>query len=78
MALTLFLVFQAFLLFANSVTILHEQRFLDKVGLSEEATQHDQGIKRQIAQLLKAIRLVMPVPLVIMNTLTMIALMLVG
>lgn len=39
MALTLFIVFQAFLLFANSVTILHEQRFLDKGMSSMHATR---------------------------------------
>jgi len=78
MGLTLFVVFQALLLFANSLAVLHEQRFLNKVGLSEDDVALDQGIKRQIVQLLKAVRIVMPVPLIVVNAVTVVALLLVG
>lgn len=78
MVLTLSIMFQSALLFVNAFAVLHEQRFLNKIGLSEEAVALDNGIKRQVVNLLKAVRLVMRIPLVVVNTLVIIGLLLLG
>lgn len=55
---TLGMVFKSLLLVVNACAILHEDRFLRKVGFSEEAAALDgQGMKMQIVNLLKAFRL---------------------
>jgi len=48
------------------------------VGLSEEAVALDQGVKRQIAHLLKAFRIVMRVPLIVVNIVTIVFLLIAG
>lgn len=55
---TLGMVFKSLLLVVNACAILHEDRFLRKVGFSEEGAALDgQGMKMQIVNLLKAFRL---------------------
>ncbi|OSX76033.1 hypothetical protein BU14_0209s0025 [Porphyra umbilicalis] len=75
---SLTIMFQATLLFVNAFAVLHEQRFLNKVGLSEEAVALDNGVKRQVVNLLKAVRLVTRIPLIVVNSIVIVALMLLG
>ncbi|CAN8065377.1 unnamed protein product [Agarophyton chilense] len=49
-------VFKALLLLVNSMAILHEERFLNKVGWSEQQAAIEGGVKLQIVNLLKAFR----------------------
>lgn len=48
--------FKVILLLVNAMAVLHEERFLQKVGWSEHDAQIDGGVKLQIVSLLKAFR----------------------
>ena len=57
----LFTLLEAGLLVVNAVTVLHEERFLQKYGWTDD-TQHgfgDPGMKVQMFRLIKAVRTVM-------------------
>lgn len=70
-------IFKALLLLVNAMAILHEERFLRKVGWSEHDAAMDGGVKLQIVNLLKAMR-VLRLPIIIVNTVTVLVLLVVG
>eukprot|EP00871_Galdieria_phlegrea_P000515 jgi/Galph1/1464/GphlegSOOS_G138.1 len=71
MSFTLGTLLLATLLIANALAILNEERFLSKVGWSYEQTRLDaSGLKAQTSRLLYAFRVIMKVPLIILNILT--------
>ncbi|GJD08267.1 hypothetical protein Gasu2_25770 [Galdieria sulphuraria] len=79
MAFTLGSILLATLLTANALAILNEERFLSKVGWSYEQTRVDpSGIKAQISRLLYAFRVIMRVPLIVLNILTILVLLVIG
>lgn len=49
-------VFKAILLLVNAMAVLHEERFLRRVGWSEHDAALSGGVKLQIVNLLKAFR----------------------
>lgn len=83
MAITLWNLFEASLLVLNAICVLHEERFLAKIGWTSNA-QHVQGFgespsaKTRIITLIYSIRTVMRFPLVIVNILTLIVKLLFG
>ncbi|KAK4528090.1 hypothetical protein GAYE_SCF48G6024 [Galdieria yellowstonensis] len=79
MGLTLGSIVVATLLVANALAILHEERFLSKWGWGYEQTRMDPtSIKAQISRLLYAFRVIMRVPLIILNILTIVMLLILG
>mmetsp|Transcript_8981 Transcript_8981/g.20944 ORF Transcript_8981/g.20944 Transcript_8981/m.20944 type:complete len:82 (+) Transcript_8981:49-294(+) len=65
--------FLAGLLFLNSIAVLNEERFLAKHGWSTTATDvtmNPNSLKAKILAIIKAVRLVMMWPLIVLNTLT--------
>ncbi|PXF47056.1 Immediate early response 3-interacting protein 1 [Gracilariopsis chorda] len=77
MMLGLGTVFKALLLFVNAMAILHEERFLKRVGWSEQEAAIEGGVKLQIVNLLKAFR-VLRLPIVVVNSITVLVLLVVG
>ena len=77
MGLTLWNLFKAALLVTNSVAILNRQRFLQKHGLDNVGTIEPTGLKAQVAGLLQAVQY-LKVPLIGVNTLTIIFEMILG
>eukprot|EP00871_Galdieria_phlegrea_P000503 jgi/Galph1/1453/GphlegSOOS_G136.1 len=79
MSFTLGTLLLATLLIANALAILNEERFLSKVSWSYEQTRLDaSGLKAQISRLLYAFRVIMKVPLIILNILTILLLLIIG
>eukprot|EP00871_Galdieria_phlegrea_P000635 jgi/Galph1/1572/GphlegSOOS_G252.1 len=79
MSFTLGTLLLATLLIANALAILNEERFLSKVGWSYEQTRLDpSGLKAQTSRLLYAFRVIMKVPLIILNILTILVLLIIG
>ncbi|XP_073977679.1 immediate early response 3-interacting protein 1 [Rhodnius prolixus] len=82
MAFTLWRLFEATLLVLNAVCVLHEERFLAKIGWTTRG--HLQGFgevptaKTQLLNLIYSIRTVMRVPLIFINTITIIIKLLLG
>ncbi|PSN39489.1 Immediate early response 3-interacting protein 1 [Blattella germanica] len=82
MAFTLWNLFEATLLCLNAVCILHEERFLAKMGWG--ANQNIQGfgeqptIKSQILNLVRSIRTVTRIPLIFLNILTIVIKLILG
>ncbi|CAB3245018.1 unnamed protein product [Arctia plantaginis] len=80
--LTLWNLFEASLLCLNAVCVLHEERFMQKMGWG--ATGQNQGfedqssVKFQILNLVRSIRTVTRIPLIILNILTIIFKLLLG
>jgi len=73
---------EAFLLFTNSMAILHEERFLQKVGWGSDQGMggfgEAPGMKQQIITLVKSVRTVMRIPLIFLNIFTIVCLLLFG
>lgn len=72
MAFTLGNLLYVCVLLINAVAVLHEERFLARVGLSNAGnTQYSQGntssIKGQMVQLISAVRTLLRIPLIIVN-----------
>ena len=60
--------FVAGLLVANAAAVLSEERFLCKVGLGYEASRHEpQSVKKQIINLLYAVRVLLTIPIAALN-----------
>ena len=60
--------FVAGLLAANGAAILNEDRFLVKVGWGyEQSRSAPQSVKKQIINLLHAVRLLFTIPLMVLN-----------
>ncbi|GJQ14152.1 hypothetical protein GpartN1_g6020.t1 [Galdieria partita] len=79
MTLTLGSLILATLLTSNALAILNEERFLSKVGWSYEQTRLEpNSVKAQISRLLYAFRVIMRVPLIILNILTILVLLVIG
>ncbi|NXN78890.1 IR3IP protein, partial [Bombycilla garrulus] len=82
MAFTLYALLQASLLFVNAVAVLHEERFLRQVGWGNDqgigGFGEEPGIKAQLTNLIRSIRTVMRVPLIALNSITIILLLLFG
>ncbi|KAK7868542.1 hypothetical protein R5R35_004824 [Gryllus longicercus] len=82
MAITLWNLYEASLLCLNAICVLHEERFLAKIGWS--AHQNIQGfgeqptIKNQILNLVRSIRMVTRIPLIFLNILTIIVKLILG
>lgn len=73
MALTLWALLEAGLLVVNAICILHEQRFLSKVGwgVSDQIRGfggEQPGVKAQILNIIHSTRTVMRIPLIFVNS----------
>ncbi|KAG8456809.1 hypothetical protein GDO86_002555 [Hymenochirus boettgeri] len=82
MAFTLYTLLQAALLCVNAVAVLHEERFLSKIGWGADqgigGFGEEPGIKSQLVNLVRSVRMVMRVPLIILNAVTIVLLLLFG
>ncbi|XP_022129846.1 immediate early response 3-interacting protein 1 [Pieris rapae] len=80
--ITLWNLFEASLLCLNAVCVLHEERFMQKMGWGTNRQQQgfeDQStIKYQILNLVRSIRTVTRIPLIILNILTILFKLLLG
>ncbi|XP_008555846.1 immediate early response 3-interacting protein 1 [Microplitis mediator] len=76
MAFTLWTLFEATLLCLNAVCVLHEERFLNKIGWGAQQDIRGFGepptIKSQMLNLIRSIRTVARIPLIFLNILVMI------
>lgn len=70
-------IFKMLLLVANSMAVLHEERFLKKVGLSEHHMAMETGMKLQVITLLRACRL-LRFPILVINVVTILVLLVAG
>uniref|UniRef100_A0A3Q3XL83 Immediate early response 3-interacting protein 1 n=1 Tax=Mola mola TaxID=94237 RepID=A0A3Q3XL83_MOLML len=72
MAFALYTLIQAAILCTNAIAVLHEERFLSKMGWGIEqgvgGFGDDPGVKAQILNLIRSVRTVMRVPLIIVNS----------
>ncbi|XP_061874412.1 immediate early response 3-interacting protein 1 [Colius striatus] len=82
MAFTLYSLLQASLLILNAIAVLHEERFLRHVGWGSDQRiggfGEEPGIKAQLINLIRSIRTVMRVPLIVVNSITIVFLLLFG
>eukprot|EP00965_Chrysotila_dentata_P226305 6195317-Pleurochrysis_carterae.AAC.4 len=71
--------FVAVLLVANGAAVLNEERFLAKVGWGYEATRHEpQSVKKQIVNLMHAVRVFLTLPLMAINIVVIILKLILG
>lgn len=81
MALTLWALLEAGLLVVNAICVLHEQRFLAKVGWASDNARgfgEPQGAKAQILNIVHSTRTVMRIPLIFINGLVIVKKLLLG
>ncbi|XP_071450268.1 immediate early response 3-interacting protein 1 [Hetaerina americana] len=81
MAFTLWSLFEATLLCLNAVCVLHEERFLSKIGWGANQIQgfgEQPTAKSQILNLIRSIRTVMRIPLIFLNIVTIIVKLILG
>ncbi|XP_061585819.1 immediate early response 3-interacting protein 1-like [Cololabis saira] len=82
MAFTLYSLIQAAILCINAVAVLHEERFLSKIGWGVDqgvgGFGDEPGIKVQLMNLIRSVRTVMRVPLIGVNTVCIVLLLLFG
>ncbi|CAL1616784.1 unnamed protein product [Knipowitschia caucasica] len=82
MAFSLYSLIQAALLCVNAVAVLHEDRFLNKIGWGVDqgvgGFGDDPGIKTQMMNLVRSVRTVMRVPLIGVNSVCIVLLLLFG
>lgn len=73
MAFTLYSLLEAALLMLNAVCVLHEERFLAKVGwgTGQQGFGEDPGVKQQVMNLIRSVRTVMRIPLIGLNVIVM-------
>ncbi|XP_049871756.1 immediate early response 3-interacting protein 1 [Pectinophora gossypiella] len=79
--LTLWNLFEASLLCLNAVCVLHEERFMVKMGWGSTQNQgfEDQSsVKFQILNLVRSIRTVTRIPLILLNILTILFKLILG
>jgi len=73
MAFGLYSLLEAGLLVLNAICVLHEERFLAKVGWSSQANNQGfgeaPGVKAQILDIIRSVRTVMRIPLIFINIL---------
>ncbi|XP_045465849.1 immediate early response 3-interacting protein 1 [Harmonia axyridis] len=83
MAFTLWTLFEASLLVLNAICILHEERFLVKIGWSAKSPSvhgfgEQPGVKAQLLNLVHSIRTVARIPLILLNVLTILFKLILG
>jgi len=82
MGFSLYSLIEAALLFINAAAILHEERFLAKIGWGSDHSTggfgEEPGMKTQMINFIRSVRTVMRVPLIFMNCVTIICLLLFG
>ncbi|XP_015775190.1 PREDICTED: immediate early response 3-interacting protein 1-like [Acropora digitifera] len=81
MAFTFYSLLEASLLILNAIAVLHEERFLAKVGWGTDQLSgfgEERGTKHQIINLIHSIRTVMRIPLILLNSATILLLILMG
>ncbi|XP_797822.1 immediate early response 3-interacting protein 1 [Strongylocentrotus purpuratus] len=82
MAFGLYTLLEAALLCINAIAILNEERFLSKVGWGGDQSVggfgEEPGMKAQIINLIRSIRLVMRVPLIFLNAVTIVVKLILG
>ncbi|KAL7839111.1 hypothetical protein SRHO_G00257690 [Serrasalmus rhombeus] len=80
--MALFGLIQAAVLFSNAMAVLHEERFLAKIGWGVDRSVggfgEDPGIKAQLVNLVRSVRTVMRVPLIAVNSVCVVLLLLFG
>ncbi|XP_026461995.1 immediate early response 3-interacting protein 1-like [Ctenocephalides felis] len=80
--LTLWNLFEAGLLLLNAVCVLHEERFLAKVGWGANSAVQGFGeaptVKFQVMNLIRSIRTVTRIPLIFVNIATIIFKLILG
>jgi hypothetical protein len=74
MAFGLYSLLEAGLLVLNAICVLHEERFLAKVGWSSsqppgQGFTEARGVKHQILDIIRSVRTVMRIPLIFINLL---------
>ncbi|KAL6466171.1 hypothetical protein MHYP_G00263040 [Metynnis hypsauchen] len=73
---------QAAVLFTNAIAVLHEERFLAKIGWGVDQSVggfgEEPGIKTQLIHLIRSVRTVMRVPLIAVNSVCIVLLLLFG
>ncbi|CAL8297117.1 unnamed protein product [Gadus morhua 'NCC'] len=82
MAFTLYSLIQAAILCVNAVAVLHEERFLSKIGWGVDQSVggfgDEPGVKVQVMTLIRSVRTVMRVPLIAVNSVCIVLLLLFG
>uniref|UniRef100_UPI0037E8542D immediate early response 3-interacting protein 1 n=1 Tax=Semicossyphus pulcher TaxID=241346 RepID=UPI0037E8542D len=81
MAFTLYSLIQTAILCTNAIAVLHEERFLSKIGWGDHGVGgfgDDPGIKAQVLNLIRSVRSVMRVPLILVNSACIVLLLLLG
>ncbi|EDO45620.1 predicted protein [Nematostella vectensis] len=81
MAFTFYSLLEACLLVVNAMAILHEERFLSKIGWGSDQLSgfgEEKGTKHQIINLIHSVRTVMRIPLIFLNSVTIVLLLLMG
>ncbi|KAM3868472.1 immediate early response 3-interacting protein 1-like [Diretmus argenteus] len=82
MAFTLYSLIQAAILCVNAVAVLHEERFLSKIGWGADHSVggfgDETGVKVQLMTLIRSVRTVMRVPLIAVNAVCIVLLLLFG
>ncbi|EFA05304.2 immediate early response 3-interacting protein 1 [Tribolium castaneum] len=83
MAFTLWNLFEASILCLNAICILHEERFLAKIGWSSKSPNvhgfgENPSAKSQILNLVHSIRTVARIPLIFLNILTIVIKLVLG
>ncbi|XP_026176698.1 immediate early response 3-interacting protein 1-like [Mastacembelus armatus] len=82
MAFTLYSLIQAAILCVNAVAVLHEERFLSKIGWGVDQNVggfgDEPGIRAQLMNLIRSVRTVMRVPLIAVNSVCIVLLLLFG
>ena len=67
------------LLMLNAAAVLNEDRFLSRIGWGYEATRGEgASIKKQIINMLYAVRFLLTLPLIVLNTLVIVYKLLAG
>jgi len=73
MAFGLYSLLEAGLLVLNAICVLHEERFLAKVGWSSQGPGQGfggaKGVKDQMLDIIRSVRTVMRIPLIFINVL---------
>jgi len=67
MGFSLGVLFEVAVLFINAVAILHEDRFLKKIGWGHRQDLDLDSVKDRIISFLHAVRLLMRIPLIFIN-----------
>jgi len=82
MAFGLYSLLEAGLLVLNAICVLHEERFLTKVGWSSQSNNRGfsepAGVKDQILDIIRSVRKVMRIPLIFINILVITKKLLLG